>query len=74
MNKVIETRKLFSLFWKILEPHCFHYRYILTDYPTKHSENGEHDSELLDSSKTVVRKADPNTNPFAPNPNPKPFT
>ena len=41
---------LFSLFWKDLEPHCFHYT--LTDSPTEQSEKSEN-SELPDSSQTV---------------------
>ena len=53
IDQMIETTELvslFSLFWKTLEAHCFHY--FLTDSPTKQSENSEN-SELLDSSKTV---------------------
>jgi hypothetical protein len=46
----METTNLFSLFWKNLEAHRFHY--FLTDSPTKQSENSEN-SELPDSSKTV---------------------
>jgi len=41
---------LFSLFWKHLEAHYFHYS--MTGSPIKQSENGEN-SELPDSSKTV---------------------
>jgi hypothetical protein len=43
-----------ALFWKILEAHFLHY--LLTDSHTRQSENSEN-SELPDSSKTVVRSA-----------------
>ena len=50
MIETTELFSLFSLFWKNLDAHCFHY--FLTDSPTNQSENSDN-SELPDSFKTV---------------------
>jgi hypothetical protein len=50
VTTLTETTKLFALFWKNREAHCFHY--FLTVSLGSQSEKREN-SELLDSSETV---------------------